>query len=420
MADEAAAPPARPLRKNRDFVTLWSGQTVSAIGSSMSTLVFPLIGYAITGSALKAGLATAAVLLGQTLAQLPAGALTDRWARSRVLVIANLVSAATLASLAIAAAVGELTLAHLIVAGVLAGIAEAFLGPAAAAALRVIVPKEQLPVALTRMQVQTHTANLIGPPLGGALFSLARAVPFAFDAVSFAAYGLAASRFRTPLPAPDGPQSTIGKGIAEGVRFVWHTAALRAIMLWAGAANFSGIYVFILINLRLIRAGVHPAAIGAIDTVASVAGLLGSFAAPAIVRRTPTGLLTISTGLVFALLVVPMGLTTNVVIIGALAGVGSLLIPANNSGVSAYSSTVTPHRLQARVFAGSNVIASGLSPAAPALAGGLLALLGGFTATLVGAALCVASLLPLLLTRDVLTLGPPDTWRSAEEVPSTD
>jgi MFS family permease len=87
---EAPTNSSSPLRRNRDFVILWSGQAVSELGSSMSMLVFPLIGYAITGSAGLAGLATAATLLGQVVAGLPAGAMVDRWPRRRVLLVVPL------------------------------------------------------------------------------------------------------------------------------------------------------------------------------------------------------------------------------------------------------------------------------------------------------------------------------------------
>ena len=73
-----------PLRGNRDFMWLWSGATASELGSSMSLLVFPLLGYALSGSTREAGLATTGLLLGGLLASLPAGALVDALpARSR-------------------------------------------------------------------------------------------------------------------------------------------------------------------------------------------------------------------------------------------------------------------------------------------------------------------------------------------------
>lgn len=124
--------------------------------------------------------------------------------------------------------------------------------------------------------------------------------------------------------------------MGEGLRFVWRHAVIRVIMIWGAAINFSVTLVLVTITLRLIRAGVHPAAIGLIESIAAAAGLAGAVVAPAIIKRARTGLTTIVTGIILAVIVVPMAWTTNVAIIGGLLAVGFVLLPANNSGISAF------------------------------------------------------------------------------------
>ena len=68
----------RDLRKNHDFTVLWIGQTISELGTAVSMFAFPLVTYAVTGSAFLAGLAGGLELLGTALALLPAGLLADR------------------------------------------------------------------------------------------------------------------------------------------------------------------------------------------------------------------------------------------------------------------------------------------------------------------------------------------------------
>jgi MFS family permease len=402
------------LRHNRDFAILWSGDAVSGVGSSMSSLVFPLIGYAITHSVVQAGLATAAVLLGNVVCRLPAGALVDRWPRGRVMVLANVLAAACFGSLAVTALTGTLVLAQLIAVGFLSGVADAFLAPASSAAVRTVVPMEQLPVAYARLQIHRHTADLVGPPLGGALFSAARGLPFLADAVSYGLCAIAVTFVRTPLPAPTpaAERTSVVEDVVEGLRFVWRESVIRAVMLWGAAFNFAVTVAFVTITLRLVRAGVHPAAIGLVDTIAAAAALLGSFVAPVIIRRVRTGLVTFATGLVLALVIVPVAWTTNVAVIGALLAVGFFLLPANNSGISAYMVSVTPDRLQARVNAAGGFIVGAVLPAAPALAGFLVGSVGGAASTLIGAALVAASLAPLLSSSAVRRLGRPDQWAS--------
>ncbi|MBO1754943.1 MFS transporter [Allobranchiibius sp. CTAmp26] len=394
-------------------MVLLIGQTASSVGTSMTGLVFPLIGYALTGSTLLAGVAATSVLVGELLGRLVSGALVDRWAKRRVIVLANLAAAVAVAGLAVAELLGHLVLAHLIAAGLVIGLAEAFLAPASSASVRQVVPREQLPLAYTRLQARDHLASLIGPPLGGALYSLARSVPFVVDAVSYLAYGIGASRLRTDLRADTPTGNSLLTDARAGLHFVWHHRVIRSVLLWGGLFNFAMAYVFTAVTLRLIRAGVTPAAIGLVDTCAAAAGLLGALIAPAIVTRFRSGLLTVATGLALALLVAPMGLTTNVIVTGALFAGGFLLLPANNSGISAYISNVTPPHLQARMNAAAGVIALGLAPLAPPVAGVLIVALGDVGCMLAGSVFLLISLAPLLTNREVVTLGRPDTWQSA-------
>jgi MFS family permease len=382
----------------------------------MSTLVFPLISYAITHSAALAGLATTAVFAGRIVTRLPVGALVDRWPRNRVLIIANVVAGVAYTSLGIATLAGGLTLAHLVVAGLVSGVCDSFIRPAASASIRTVVPPADLPVAYARLNASDHAVQLVGPPVGGALFSVAHGLPFVVDAVSYVLAAGCVARVRTPLPAPDpdGSPRGIRREIAHGLRYLWGEAAVRAMMIWGGLLNLGMVVVLVTITLRLVRAGVHPAAIGAIDTVAAVAGLLGALVAARIVARTRTGRLTFGTGCVSALTVVPMAFTTNVGVIGGLLAVATFLMPANNSGISAYIAARVPDRMQGRFNAAAGFVSEGLLPLGPVLAGVVLAGAGGVAATLAGAAVVASSLLPIVLNHEVRTLGRPDQWQPSE------
>ena len=391
---------------------LWSGQAASELGSSMSLLVFPLLGYALSGSTRVAGLATTGVLVGSLLAALPAGVVVDRTSRRRVLVVANLAGAASFAVLAALALTDTLTITAMVLLGAVSGAADAFVGPANGAATRAVVPREELPEALAQSQARHHAAELAGPPLGGALYSLARPLPFVVDALTFLVAAVAVTRVRHPLPAPveQVERPPMARSLLEGLRFLWESRVMRAMMGWAALNNLAGTYLGVLITLRLVQAGVAPAAIGAISTMAAVAGLIGAVLAPALVRRFPTGLLTVTTGLVASVALLGTAFTTDVVLIGLGYAATALLFPATNSGISGYSTAIVPERLQGRMFAAAGVVANGAAPAAPLLAGVLLADLGGTTATVVGVVVLALAVLPILLTRETRTLGRPSTW----------
>lgn len=409
------APGRQPLWRNHDFQILWAGETVSQLGSTMSLFVFPLLAYASTGSVVAAAVVEAALALGQVVAMLPAGALVDRVNRKRVMLVANGLGAALYGSLALATWLGGLTLVHLTVVAAATGVAGSFFHPAESAAIRQVVPTEDLPTALSQNQARTHAASLVGGPLGGALYSAARWLPFAVDTVTFAMACLAISRIRHPLPAPArGPEAPrMRRDIAEGLRFIWQSRFLRTFLVYATLGNAAGAAFFLVVFLRLVQAGVHPALIGVTGTFAGVAGIAGAIAAPAIIRRLPTGWLSIASAWMWVIATLPMAFTTNVWIIGSLLALGVFLGPVTNAALGSYRMAITPDHLQGRSQSAMNFAAMAVMPLGPLAGGFLLASLDGATAQLLTLAPLAVAAVVITLSAAVREVPRPDRWAAA-------
>jgi len=334
-----------------------------------------------------------------------------------VMVASEGVGALIYASLAVAGLLHVLTLPHLVIAAFLTGAAGTFYDPAETAAIRSAVPAEQLPTAFSQNQARQHLASLLGPPVGGALYALARLLPFVFDAFTYTVSTLALTQLRTPLPAPAGRKTTtIRSDIVEGMRFMLSRGFLRAVVAFAALANVAFSALFLVIALKLLQANVAPAAIGVVSAIGAVAGICGSFVAPVVIRRTPTGVLTLAAGTLLFLSAVPMAFTDNVAIIGALLGVALFAMPAGNAAILSYMSATTPDRLQGRSLAALNFGATGLEWLGPIAGGALMAAFGGQVAMLGAAALLALSIVPLLLNAEARTLPRPDRWPHRREV----
>lgn len=405
---------ALPLWRNRNFVILWFGETCSEAGTAMSALVFPLLGYVITHSPAAAGAVASVEVVGQVSVRFVSGALVDRWSRRHVLVVANAVAAIAFAFGAFAAFGGWLRLPGLLVVAFVAGTCDAFIHPAAAAAVRAVVSKQQLPVALARMQARNHLAQLIGPPLGGALFSVAHGLPLAVDAATYGVFGLACLALSTPIRAVAGTTGRVLADARAGFAFVWKNATVRAISVWGGLFNFATGFVFVVIILRLLRAGVHPGVIGLVEASGAISGLLGSFLAAPLVKRMPTGVLTMTTTLVIAAITAPIAFTTNPWVVGAFLSLGVFLMPSVNSGIGGYLTVITPDGMQARVWAAGGILSLGFAVAAPTAGGATLGWLGGTTTLLIGAFLIAFTITPLVVRPEVLRLGNPERWGGPE------
>ncbi len=180
--------PLVPLRRNRDYLLLWTGRTVSSLGSSVSIIAFPLLILALTHSPAKAGFAGALRAAPYIIFSLPAGALVDRWNRKTVMVTCDTGRALALGSIPVALWTGHLTLAQLYLATVVEGTLFVFFQLAETAALLQLVSREQLAAATAQNEAAYYgVAALLGPALGGVLYQIGRAFPFVVDAISYAA-----------------------------------------------------------------------------------------------------------------------------------------------------------------------------------------------------------------------------------------
>lgn len=236
-----------PLRGNQDFVLLWTAGVTSALGSQLTMVAYPLLVLAGGGSATGAGLVGSAGLLVRTVLRLPAGALGDRWDRRRVMLACDGIRAVLLLAVVGVVAGGGATVPMLLLASAAESACTVFFRPAERAALRRVVPVEQLAPALAANQARDHAAELAGPALGGLLFGLGRVLPFVGDALSYAYSFVAVLLVRTPLRAPRTPAGEprgLGREIADGVALTWRDRQLRAIALCSAAADL--VYVALL------------------------------------------------------------------------------------------------------------------------------------------------------------------------------
>jgi predicted MFS family arabinose efflux permease len=408
----------RDLARNHDFTVLWIGQTVSELGSRMSMFVYPLLGYQLTGSAVVASLAEAAYLVGMAIALLPAGLLADRLHRGRVMRLASGTGVLLYASLVAAILADRLTVPHLLAVGVLTGAAAGVFAPAELSAVRSVVPTEQLPAALSQNQARQHVANLLGGPVGGALYGLVRWLPFAADAVSYAVSFVLLGRIRADLsPAPRvEPAPRVSEDLRAGFEFIGRNPFLRVLLAWAPLSNLVINAVVFVAILRLLQGGFSPAAIGLTDAAAGACGILGALAAPAIIDRFPTGWLTVAVGWSFVPLMVPVIFWNHPAVVALSLGSGLLLNPAGNAGIGSYRIAITPLELQGRVTSTMQFTSWMTIPFAPLLGGALLGELGGPAAVAVLTVTAATVAMIPTLSRSVRSVPRPASWTTVDAV----
>jgi MFS family permease len=360
-----------PLWRNRDFLLLESGLLLSSLGTSLTTIAYPLLTISVTGSAAKAGLVTFARLLPFGGFSLVAGLAADRWSRKRLMIAADTVRLVVMGAFAIALVTRDVGFWAIFVVALVEGTASTFFSAADAGALRAVVPLQQLPAAAGTREARRSVVRLGGPPLGGALYGISRAIPFAADAVSYLCSTVALLSMRTPFQQlRERGRTPLRAEFAEGFGYMWEHAFLRTTAFVYGAGNLLTTALFLLIVLIGEDEGLTPGQIGLLTAAVGVGTLVGSLASPWLRKvfavRTIMLLELWTWPAVWAFVIWP-----HAWVLAGWALLFGIAAPVTDSVVVGYRLAMTPDRLVGRVESVRTTISLVASPLGPLLAGWL-------------------------------------------------
>ena len=363
---------APPLRRNHDFLLLQISQLVSSGGSQITAIAYPLLVLSLTGSSAKAGLVAFARLLPTALFSLPAGLAADHWNRRRLMISAHALRAVAVGTLGVLVAVDDIAFWVIPTVAFVEGAGAAVYATASAGAMRAVVPKQQLPDAVAVVTGREAAISLGAPPVGGALFGLARALPFLVHAASYAVSTVLLVVMRTPFQEErEADAAPLRTRLAEGFRFLWAHPFLRTCAFLFGLANFIGPGVLLAIVVIAEDQGLTGGQVGLLVSVFGGAILLGSVLSPYVRRRLPVRgvlLLELWTWVGCGLFLI----WPNVyVLTGSIVPTG-LAIPSTDSVVHSYQLAMTPDRLIGRVNSVQRTIGLLIAPLGPLVAGLLL------------------------------------------------
>ena len=223
---------------------------------------------------------------------LHAGAIADRLDRRLIVVTVDLLRACVLVLVAASIVTGTVSVAVVLVALFLVGTAEVFADNTSSTLLPMLVPRADLALANSRLQLGFITVNqLAGPPIGAALFAAGMAWPFVTQAVLVALGAVLVSRVVLPAHRRDpGRGRRMRHDIAEGFRWVRHHAAVRTLVLTIFTFNITyGAAWSVLVLYATQRLGMGEVGFGLLTTVSAVGGLAGTAAYGWITRHVSLG-----------------------------------------------------------------------------------------------------------------------------------
>ncbi len=378
--------PNRPvsLWRNLDYMLLWSGQGVALIGTEVAQLAFPLLILALTGSPAQAGFAGALRALPYVFFSLPAGALIDRWDRKRVMIICDAGRALSMASIPFALALGHLTIIQLYLVSTIEGTLFVFFNIAEVACLPNVVAKEQLPAATAQNTVTMSTSFLLGPSLGGFLFTVGRAFPFLANAVSYTVSVISLLFIKTKFQRERvAAQRKLWVEIGEGLTWLWRQPLIRFMAVLTGGGNFLGAGTILIVIVLAQQQHASSFIIGLIFAIGGIGGILGALISTSIQKRFSFGRVIISAVWIWALLMALYAIAPNPLALGIIIAATLIVAPIYDVVQFSYRLALIPDELQGRVNSVFRLVAFGGQPLGLALTGILLQTIGAVPTVLV-------------------------------------
>lgn len=357
-----------------NFIVLWSTQTLSRLGSSLTPFALILWSYGETGSALSTALLTVSSYVPYILLSLPVGALTDRLDKKRLILAADTAAAMCTLAILLIWLSGSLRFWHLYLINALIGTAQTFQQPASEVAVTLVTPEDKYQKAGSLNALAYSIINMASPAIAAALYS-AGGLPcvIAVDLLAFAISAVSLIFFvkipKTVNAGYDGLPA--GSGLKEAATFLSRNAGVLQVMLFLAAINFIASIYNAALPAMVLNFG-NEAMLASIQSVSGIAMIVGSaIAAMLPVPKSRVKAITRS-------LFIAMG-TENFMLafsrqpaiwcIGAF--LGWICIPVMNANLDALMRSSIPQDIQGRVYSARNMLQFFTIPLGY-LAGGIL------------------------------------------------
>ncbi len=397
-----------PKRLGPNYFKLFWASTISNLGDGIGIIAYPWLASAITRNPLLISLVVVVQRLPWLMFSLPAGVITDRHDRRRLMVTSNTIRAVVTVGIATivmarqdalpgpdvvsdaATVITTDTVLYLLilVATLLLGIAEVLYDNSAQTFLPSIVHADNLEKANGRMWSAELVANTFaGPPLAALLIAISFALPFYADAVTFAASAALIAFIRPPrrtsatvAPVHAAPAARSWRAeLVEGFRWLWSHDLLRALAITLGLLNMIGTLstaTFVLYGQEVLDTS--PTEFAILGTGGAVGGIIGGWTASNVARRIGTGpslaLSLVGGGIVSILIGLMNWWPTVWLLLAAFMFVGTLW----NVITVSFRQSVIPDHLLGRVNSVYRFFGWGMMPIGAALGGLIVVIVDQF------------------------------------------
>ena len=280
------------MAQTKSFRLLWAGQSASLLGDHVTSLALPLVALAHGASVTRVALLAAAGQAPFVVLGLPAGVWVGRLGLRRSMLVADAVRGIALLSLPVAAAMGDLSYAQLLVVALVVGVGTVLFQIAYQSFTPLLVSDPaEVRSANSRLSASEAGSSLAGPALAGLLIGAAGAArALIADAATFAVSVLTLSALRAEGDQPRRSDQTVFLDVRSGFRFVLHSPPLLAILWGSVLYNLgSSGYDAVLVVYAVSHLGLTATGLGLALALGSTGVPLGLALSGPLERRVGVG-----------------------------------------------------------------------------------------------------------------------------------
>lgn len=344
------------------FLTLWSTQSLSSLGSSMTSFALIIWSYQQEGSALTTSLLSVCSYAPYVLLSIFAGALSDKWDKKRTLLLSDSIAAFTTLCVWGLFSIGSLQVWHLYLLNAINGLMNAFQNPASEVAVSLLIPEERYQRAAGLRSFSSSLVTVFTPMIASLLLSFGglEAVLLAdFLSFSIAFFTLF---FFISLPTSFSQKKTcqepVFKVAGEGLDYLLKKSGIFYLILFLSAINFTAsVYQAALAPMLLSRDGGGEGAFGVINTVTGIVTLVGSILA-SLLPAPKSRVRVICNTLLFSMctenFLLAFGNSLPIWCVGA--ALGWVTVPLMSVNMDALLRSQIPVHLQGRIYAVRNAL----------------------------------------------------------------
>lgn len=343
------------------FLLLWSSQSLSALGSSMTSFALIIWAYQQTNSALSTALLSICTYTPYVLFGLFAGAFCDRWNKKAVMLVCDALAAFTTLIIGGLWLCGELAVWHLYILNMINGFMNALQQPASDVSITLLTPKKLYHKASSLRSLSNSVNTILTPMIATALYTLAgMKMVLLFDITScLIAWFTLLCLIRFPkVELEEEKEESVLKATYHGLTYLWHNKGILQLILFLAMINLcASLSNAALPTLVLSRNTQNAGYLGMVEGCAGIANLAGSIYL-LFAKQPKSRIRTICNTLLFSMCTenffLAFGNRIELWCLGSL--LGWCVIPAMNMNLDVILRSYIPIQMQGRVYAVRNTL----------------------------------------------------------------